>query len=172
MSDSSLTNEDAKVIALRPATVDDERFLFELYASTRGDELAALGWNDQQRETFLRMQYNMQRRVYPEADNYIVLLQGREVGRFLSKRSEEEFHLVDITILPEFRNHGIGTKVIRDHQEEATLNAKPIRLHVLASNFAKRLYERLGFVLIDGDDADISGAKAYLHMIWVPPTTH
>ena len=171
MSDSSLTNGDAKVITLRPATVDDEAFLFQLYASTRSDELAALGWNDQQRETFLRMQYDMQRRVYPEADNYIVLLEGREVGRFMSKRTEEEFLLVDITILPEFRNHGIGTKVIRDHQAEATLNAKPIRLHVLASNFAKRLYERLGFVLIDGDDASISGAKAYLHMIWVPLTT-
>lgn len=171
MSDSSLTNEDAKVITLRSATVDDEAFLFELYASTRSDELAALGWNDQQRETFLRMQYDIQRRVYPEADNYIVLLQGREVGRFMLKRSEEELLLVDITILPAFRNHGIGTKLIRDRQEEATLNAKPIRLHVLASNFAKRLYERLGFVLIDGDYANISGAKAYLHMIWVPPTT-
>lgn len=162
--------EILKKLSLRPATPEDDSFLFELYAGTRSDELAAIGWNDQQRDAFLRMQFEIQRRGLPEGDNHIVLLQGRPIGRFMLRRTEGAIFLVDITIVPEFRNLGIGAKLISDLIEESTLTGKPIRLHVLASNSAKRLYGRLGFVVVDGDFANI-GDKAYLNMIWAPKST-
>ena len=167
---SGLMKIDANLIALRPATVDDDAFLFELYLSTRSDELAAVGWNDQQREAFLRMQFEMQRRGLPEGDNHIVLLEERRIGRFMLRRTEEAIFLVDITIVPEFRNLGFGAKLINDLIEDSTLTGKPIHLHVLASNFAKRLYDRLGFVVVD-DNFAIGSDKAYLHMIWAPRAT-
>jgi hypothetical protein len=38
---------------LRPVRPEDEAFLFELYASTRADEMALVGWFKQQQETML-----------------------------------------------------------------------------------------------------------------------
>jgi ribosomal protein S18 acetylase RimI-like enzyme len=96
-------------------------------------------------------------------------LNEREVGRILTKRTQESVLLVDISILPEFRNRGIGTKLIKDLFREATDSAKSIRLHVLASNAARRLYERLGFVAVDAESR--LGAQAYVEMIWLPTVT-
>jgi ribosomal protein S18 acetylase RimI-like enzyme len=48
--------------------------------------------------------------------------------------------------------------------KEAAAAGKPIRLHVVASSPAVRLYERLGF-LRSGEEA------AYLEMKWVPATS-
>lgn len=154
-------------ISLRSATPEDDPFLFELYSSTRAEELAGIGWNDQQRGAFLRMQFEIQRRGFPEGDTNIVLLEERPIGRLLLRRTEEAIFLVDITVLPESRNLGIGTKLIKDLIEESTLTGKPIRLHVFASNVAKRLYDRLGFVVVDGEFVNV-GDKAYLSMTWTP----
>lgn len=163
--------EISNQISLRSATPEDDPFLFELYAGTRSDELVAVGWNDRQREAFLRMQFEIQRRGRPYGDNNIVLLEERRIGQFELRRTEEAIFLVDITIVPEFRNQGIGAKLINDLIEESTLTGKPIHLHVLASNFAKRLYERLGFVVVDDNSANIGGDRAYLSMIWAPANT-
>lgn len=163
-------DEISKQVSLRSATPEDDPFLFELYAGTRSDELAALGWSDQQRDAFLRMQFETQRRGHPEGDNHIVLLEERRIGRLMLRRTEEAIFLIDITVVPKARNLGIGTKLIKDLIEESTLTGKPIRIHVLASNVAKRLYNRLGFVVVDGDFVNV-GDKAYLNMIWDPKST-
>ena len=168
MSEIGFSNTDVNGITMRPATADDDEFLFELYASTRSDELAAVGWNDQQRDTFLRMQYNLQRGSHQETEGSIILSQGREIGRIVVKKTEEAMFLMDIAILPQFRNRGIGTSVIESFLHEATVAGKPVQIHVLASNFAKRLYERLGFVVVDGDFDNIVGVEAYVRMIWTP----
>lgn len=161
-------DEVSSSVSLRPATVADDSFLLALYASTRSEEFAGVGWNEQQTQAFLQMQFEAQRRCYPEADNRIILLHERAVGRIMVDRSEEAMLLVDISLLPEFRNAGIGTRLLRDLLNEATVAATPVRLHVLASNAARRLYERLGFTPIMDESSSIGGARAYLEMTWVP----
>ena len=48
--------EDSEVpegdICLRQANVSDEEFLFEVYASTREDELAVFDWSSEQKQVF------------------------------------------------------------------------------------------------------------------------
>ncbi len=44
-------------LGLRPEEPQDQAFLFELYASTRREELDAWGWPPQARAAFLRMQF-------------------------------------------------------------------------------------------------------------------
>ena len=67
---------------LQPVRPEDEPFLFELYASTRGDEMALVGWDKAQQEAFLRMQFNAQRSSYamqfPNADYRIIAHDGVE----------------------------------------------------------------------------------------------
>jgi len=69
-------------------------------------------------------------------------------------------------VLTEYRNAGVGSRLINELMQEATAAGKPIKLHVVSSSPAVRLYERLGFRR--------SGAEpeaAYLEMKWVPATS-
>lgn len=137
-------------ITLRPVTPDDEPFLYRTFASTRIDELAALGWDSAQQELFLRMQYNMQSRVFaaqhPEADHHIILYNDEPAGRLMVNRAESEMTMIDLALLPEYRGAGIGSFLIKELLAEALATNRPLRLHVLKSNTAAiRLYERLGF---------------------------
>ena len=148
-------------LVLREATPADEPFLLEVYASTRLEELEPFGWDDNQKQAFIKMQFMAREKTYPRADSRIILLNGQPVGRMLVDRGEATILLRDIAILTEYRNVGIGSQLIKDLMKEATVAAKPITLHVVSTSPAVRLYERLGFRRID------NGA-AYLEMKWVP----
>lgn len=160
--------EIATLISSRPATATDDPFLLKLYASTRAEELAILILSEQQKEAFIKMQFEAQRRGYPPADHQIILLQERPVGRTLIKRFEDAFQLVDISLLPEARNIGIGAHLISKLLNEAARLGKPVKLWVMTTNPARRLYVRLGFKRMDDQSAN-TGAQAYLEMIWTPP---
>lgn len=151
-------------LSLREATPEDEPFLLEVYASTRLEELEGMGWNDDQKNAFIRMQFLARERCYPRVDNRIILLNGRPVGRLQVDRTDTAIMLRDIEILTEFRNARLGSRLIHDLMTEATAAGKPIELHVLSISPAVRLYERLGFVRI-GEEA------AYLEMKWLPATS-
>lgn len=151
-------------IDLREATAEDEPFLLEVYASTRLEELAGLGWDDNQKQAFIKMQFTARERTYPQAGNRIILLNGRPIGRMMVDREDTLIRLRDIALLTEYRNAGIGSRLIQDLMKEATSAGKPIELHVLALSPAARLYERLGFRRSSDDGA-------YLEMKWVPATS-
>ena len=151
---------------MRDATPDDEAFLFEVYASTRIEELEGFGWDDNQKQAFIRMQFLARERSQPRVDNKIILLNGRAVGRILVDRTDTPMVLRDIALLTEYRNAGIGSRLIQELMTEAASAGKPIQLHVVASSPAVRLYERLGF----RSTGDQAGA-AYLEMKWVPATS-
>jgi ribosomal protein S18 acetylase RimI-like enzyme len=143
-------------ISLRAATPEDEAFLLNLYAGTRSAELAVLALDDLQKWAFLKMQYNAQTQQYlmsyPNADNGIILLGEEAVGRLIVDRTEHELTLVDISLLPERRGFGIGTHLIIELLNEALETSRPVRLHVLQTNPAKKLYERLGFTVVNSDE--------------------
>jgi ribosomal protein S18 acetylase RimI-like enzyme len=54
-----------------------------------------------------------------------------------------------ICIVPEHQNRGTGTEVVRSVIVEAETQNMPLYLSVLKVNPARRLYERLGFVVIE-----------------------
>ena len=133
----------------RPADAADEDFLFRLYASTRAEELAAFGWPPAMQESFLRMQFQARRQAYdaayPEAAGTILLADGVAAGAAIVWRGPSEIRLVDIALMPEFRNRGLGTLWIGRLVDEARASGLPLRLSVLLGNRAARLYQRLGF---------------------------
>jgi ribosomal protein S18 acetylase RimI-like enzyme len=139
--------------ALRPACAGDEAFLFELYCTTRNEEIAAWGLDSSQQEILLRMQFNAQRQHYELAygarEHSIIMVGNRPTGRIMVFRSEQEFVLVDIALLPDARGMGIGAALIADLLTEAERAGKPVSLHVAKDNRARRLYERLGFEICE-----------------------
>lgn len=142
-------------IELRPFSSDNQDFLYQLYASTRLEEIAQFGWNAAQQEAFLRMQFNAQQQwyemAYPGADHQIILVDGKPVGRILVFREAGAYRLVDIALLPEYRSRGMGTQLLRDLITKSQNERVPLRLQVLKTNRARQLYQRLGFQEI-GDD--------------------
>ena len=157
--------ESPRAVALRPTRPEDDQFLMELFASTRAPELAFLSFDENQRELFLSMQFRAQSQQYaarcPHAQHSIVLDNDTPIGRIIVDRSEKEFTLVDVALLTEYRNYGIGTRLIEDLLKEARTEGKPVRLHVFSSNPAIHLYERMGFARTGGD-------QVYLEMLWTP----
>jgi ribosomal protein S18 acetylase RimI-like enzyme len=142
-------------VTLRPARADDEPFLFALYGSTRADEMAAWGWEPAQRDAFLQMQFRAQRRQYEAlpapAEQRIICRDDRPIGWIATIDDQQALRLADIALLPEERNHGIGTALIQGLLDQAAGAGRPVQLHVLRTNRAIRLYQRLGFTII-GDD--------------------
>jgi ribosomal protein S18 acetylase RimI-like enzyme len=154
-------------VTLRPIAAEDMRFLYEVYASTRLDELAPLGWSAEQRTAFLTQQFNAQHQYYqssyPDADFQIIMLNERQVGRLYVARWPAEIRLIDIALLPAARGAGIGTRLLHDLLDEAVAERKPIRLHVEKFNPALRLYQRLGFYPVEDKGV-------YWYMEWAPST--
>jgi ribosomal protein S18 acetylase RimI-like enzyme len=148
-----MKDRDLASIGFRPIRPDDEEFLFKVYARSRRDELAVLPWREDDKEAFLRMQFSAQHQYYqshyPEAEFSIILLEDQPIGRLYVARWEKEIRIIDIALLPEQRNAGIGTRIMKDILSEAAKAKKRVRIHVEQNNPALRLYERLGFTRIE-----------------------
>ena len=144
--------ESAQSVTLRAATPADRDFLRAVFASTRSEELAALESHPKQIEAFIDMQFNIQQQTYsaryPTAQNSIILIDEQPVRRMLVDRTEEAIRLVDVALLGDYRNRGVGSFLIRGLLDEAAASHKPVHLSVHKFNPAARLYERLGFVRV------------------------
>lgn len=138
--------------SLRPIRPDDRDFLYQVYASTRQEELAPLGWDRAQVDAFLEMQFAAQHDYYqeqfPKGDFQVVLLDGRPVGRLYLDRREDEIRIVDIALLTENRGAGVGGALMAGILDEAAPTGLPVRIHVEKNNRALGLYQRLGFLPI------------------------
>jgi len=140
-------------IGFRPQQPDDEPFLCRLYTSTRTEEMALTGWPEEQKEAFLRQQFQFQtvhyRRYYNTASFDIILYDQRPVGRIYVHRSSNDIRLMDVALMPEYRGAGIGSWILRNLLAEAARSQTPVTLHVEPYNPAVRLYRRLGFRVVE-----------------------
>jgi GNAT superfamily N-acetyltransferase len=157
--------DNAQAISVRPVTAGDEELLLEIYQSSRGDDLRGLGWTEDRIREFLGMQYEAQQRFfeseYKRAADEIILWEGKPAGRLIVERREHEIRCIDVALLPEHRNRGIGTLLIQRLQAEATREKKPLRLQVIRFNRAVNLLERSGFVRI-------SETGTHFQLEWAP----
>jgi ribosomal protein S18 acetylase RimI-like enzyme len=136
---------------LRPAGPADADFLLRVYASTREDELAQTGWDAAMRQAFVRQQWQAQARHYqqhwPQAEHGVISVRRgaalHPAGRLWLDRRAEALHVLDISLLPEWRGQGLGGAVLRQLMAGPTGGA--VSIYVETHNPARRLYDRLGF---------------------------
>ncbi len=100
------------------------------------------------------------RKLQPDADHDIIMLKDRPVGRLYVARTKESIEIMDITLLPQERNSGTGSSLIKALMDEAT-RLRPLRIYVERFNTSLRLFERLGF-------RPIAEHGVHLLMEWVP----
>jgi ribosomal protein S18 acetylase RimI-like enzyme len=136
-------------ITLRPVSAADDDLVFSCYASTRAAELEAVPWSTEQKEVFVRMQYTAQKQHYaaefPRASHDIIYADQQPVGRIYMDRNAEALHILDITVLPQHRNQGTGSTLLRRLLDEARQIGKPVTIYVESFNPSLRLFSSLGF---------------------------
>jgi GNAT superfamily N-acetyltransferase len=142
-------------VSTRPVVGDDRSFLLDLYAVTRAAEFSALGWSPEALRAFLEQQYRAREAGWavsaPDADDRVVIRDGRPIGRVVIDRQPDGIRVVDIALAPAEQGRGIGAVVLRGIMDEADAARVPVTLHVVATNPARRLYARLGFEPVSGD---------------------
>jgi GNAT superfamily N-acetyltransferase len=142
-------------ITLRDITPEDDAFLREVYACTRAQEIAMVPWNDEQREAFLRFQFDAQHSYYheqfPDARYQIIIDEGEPVGRLYVARRASEIKILDLTVLPQYRKTGVGSKLMQDLLAEAKAGGKPVLIWVEQTNPSQKLFKDLGFSKIEDD---------------------
>ena len=140
-------------LSFRPITDADRLFLTAVYASTREEELRQVDWAAEQKAAFVDMQFAAQhqhyQQHYTQADFLVILCNRVPCGRLYLARWSGEFCVVELTLLPAFRNLGLGTRLLAQILLEADAAEKPVRIHVEHNNPARHLYLRLGFVPIE-----------------------
>jgi ribosomal protein S18 acetylase RimI-like enzyme len=164
-SSFSLEVDFIMMIDWRTVTEEDNDFLLSVYASTRADEMTRVDWNTEQTEAFLRMQFNAQSQFYlenyPGAEFQVITLNDQPVGRLYIHRRENEIRIMDIALLPGYRNLGIGSALLQDILDQGKNHNLPVTIHVEQFNPALRLYKRMGFR--QKEDKGV-----YLLMEWSP----
>lgn len=142
-------------LCLRPITPDDEAVLCGIYASTRTEELERVAhWSPAQKQAFIEWQFRAQhqyyREHYPGAWFWLLLLDGAPIGRLYlqAEHADGSVRIIDITLLPPWRNQGIGNQLLLDVMAFAARLDRPITIHVESFNPAMHLYQRLGFELV------------------------
>jgi ribosomal protein S18 acetylase RimI-like enzyme len=134
---------------LRAVRAEDRDFLLRVYASTRAEELALTGWDETQKQAFLAQQFEAQHHHYQThyqgARFDLIVLDSEPIGRLYVARWKDEIRIMDIALLPAYRNGGIGSGLLRDLLEEAAATSRRLTIHVERYNPALRLYRRLGF---------------------------
>lgn len=151
----------------RAATPADEPLLFALFAAEKNGEFAALGWSEEQLRPLLHMQFRAREISYAQnspaaVDTILCLDDSTPVGRHLIERQPEGYRSIDLAVLPAYRKRGIGAWAMQQIQNLAGLESVTVRLRVVRTNPALRLYERLGFLRVAGD-------PVALEMEWQPP---
>ncbi|MGC2781767.1 MAG: GNAT family N-acetyltransferase [Bradyrhizobium sp.] len=144
-------------LRLRLAEPGDAPFLRDLFKTVKGAQLAAGGLPPDMVDLILAQQYGAQVAGYaaqfPAARSLIVLGQGIPIGRLLLDRTAQQWHVVDVALLPSVRSAGVGRAVMEAVVATAReQRAAVLTLAVAATNEgARRFYSRLGFTELESD---------------------
>jgi ribosomal protein S18 acetylase RimI-like enzyme len=125
------------------AKESDKSYLLDLRKCTMIEHLRNVGLEltDEEHETRINDVYECL---------HIIFYVDEKVGALKYRESENWLEVVQLQIHPDYQGKGIGNKVMRKMLNVA--GVKPVRLSVLKSNPAKKLYDRLGFVVTGEDE--------------------
>ena len=134
---------DAPPFSLRPVCAADRDFVERVYFDTQRWIIEALfGWSDEETE---RLNFADS---YDEEHTQVIIVDGKDAG-WLTVQRARDIHLDSIYLVPAHQRKGIGTSLVRTLIAEADKSGMVVRLSTAKINPARRLYERLGFIVVD-----------------------
>ncbi|MEO7913415.1 MAG: GNAT family N-acetyltransferase [Roseiflexaceae bacterium] len=132
-------------LGFKPANAADLDWLIGLRITTMTRYLEESG-------EFLSLEDQRDRVLYDFADLRLVTLDDEPIGMIKVARTSESWKLTQIQLLPAYQDLGIGARLIEEVVAGARREKLPVMLSVLKVNPAQRLYERLGFVVVNATE--------------------
>jgi SAM-dependent methyltransferase len=128
-------------VTLRPAAESDREFLRRLHhACFRPWVEPIWGWDEADQDRRFAAAFTL-------AGRSIVEVRGEPAGTLRTSVAGGELLLAEIAVAPEHQGRGIGARLLRGVLAAADRAGQPVRLQVLRTNPARRLYERHGFAV-------------------------
>lgn len=155
---------------LRPERADDATFLRRLFVANNAGMLRDAGIAESVIDNLMDVQFRSQadtyRRQFPHAEFLIVERDGEAIGRWICDDEGDAELFVDIALLPESQNRGLGAAFVAAMMRRALDRGKAPRASVLASNLpCLKMCRRIGFRVVDRDDV-------YVHLRGVRDVGH
>ncbi|MBK8475598.1 MAG: GNAT family N-acetyltransferase [Opitutaceae bacterium] len=147
-------------VTVRPTTEADAPFAYHVRETTMRDYVVATwgAWNAEEARGQIEEDIRRSRSM-------IVEVNDRRVGLMRADELPTHVHLDQLFILPEHQRQGIGQQILLRLLQRAKSLGLPLRLWVLRINPAAKLYERLGFKVIEQTPASL-----YLECLHQPVT--
>lgn len=118
----------------------DYEFLKNVHHQTLKEHVSGIwGWDELEQDKFFSEDFQT-------GQLHLIEGSGKSVGYLQLNQSPSEIYIVNLLILPEFQNQGLGSQIIKDLIVKAKKMGQSLKLGVFKVNTrAKSLYSRLGF---------------------------
>ena len=138
---------DFSLIKLIPADDTYYKFLFQLKKAAMGPYVEKIwGWDEQHQRVVFAKDWRAEPRWS------IITYDKIPVGCILVWEIDNHIHFRHFYLLLEYQNKGIGSHVLGNELKKADEAGRVTKLGVLKINPAIKLYQRLGFKVIDTNE--------------------
>ena len=148
-------------IHLRPVSSDDREFLLRVYECSREIELSMVPWDESTKRAFAEHQLDAQTShytsEYPGAQHCVIVSSedDERVGRLWVNRTDAHIAMLDITVLSEYRQRGIGSTVVGSLVDEAQSSGKSVEVYVETFNPSQEFFAKRGFEVENNDGMNL-----------------
>ena len=127
-------------ISRRPATIADTDFARSVHHRAYRDviERQYCPWDESAQDKLFAA-------AWSAADHEIILYDDLRCGYTSIENRDNDIHLNELVVDPDFQGRGIGTHILREVIEQSILKGVPVRLRTHVTNRAANLYRRMGF---------------------------
>ncbi len=129
-----------------PAQQNDIKYLLDLRINTMNEHLI-------NSEMDIDVKNHIKRIKYKWDDLKIILLNNNRIGMLKVFEDDLNIEIIQIQIDPKYQNFGTGEQIIRLKIKEVIKKRKSLIVSVLKQNKAKKLYDKLGFKVIEENDS-------------------
>jgi GNAT superfamily N-acetyltransferase len=134
-------------IRLIPATESDRTFFRNVHHLAYRDVIESMfGWDEKSQDHYADIDFNSR-------NPHIIQYEEKPVGVLGWQEKQDHIWFGPIFVLPQFQNKGIGSFLVKQFIENAEAKNIALRLQTLRMNErAKKLYERLGFIVLSSNE--------------------
>lgn len=124
----------------RKVSADDYEYIYQLkkdaYKKYVEENFGV--WDEEQQRQFFNRFFDAYK-----CGMYVITQNGTDIGFYNFELNEDMYEIVNICIIPEYQNRGIGTAILKDILSEN--KDREVHLQYFKQNPVGALYERLGF---------------------------
>lgn len=143
----------SEALTFKKATEQDIEFLLRLRTETMVEHYLKAGKEVNEENLLSRIKYHFE---YAK----IIFLNNEKIGLLKVSEHDDEIEIIQIQIVPNYQNKGIGRQIIQTILQEAFSKKIPVKLSVLKVNKAQNLYKNLGFEIYDENEFSYFMIKA------------